>query len=645
MTLLISPFPTDCKAAKLADIVFIIDESGSIGTPNFQLVRAFLHSIVSGLDVGPKRVRVGIMSFADRPSALVHLNTFNDKNDLLKFIKILPYHGGGTNTRDALEYARKSVFIKEKGSRKDRGVQQVAVVITDGESQYNVSKAAYELRREGITVYAVGVKGANEDELKQMASYPTHKHTFVVDDFTKLKTLEQTLQKSMYICSPGGKKTALKFKMCVSLSAGDNLPVCCCPHRPYFLHTSKTSCKDQPGDLIFLIDSSGSIEYDDYQKMKDFMKSVIGKSIIGQNDVHVGVMQFSDRQTMEFPLNSFYSQDEMLQAIGDMIQFGGGTLTGEAITAVSQYFDVARGGRPNLKQRLVVITDGEAQDEVEGPAASLRANGVLVYGLYKNITQELCDVTNVCEKQRADLVFLIDYSGSIQQQDYTIMKNFTTEVISSFKISDDLVRVGCAQFSSEFKDEFYLNQWNTLETASKHIQKMIQSGGGTNIGKALDAIREYFEASRGSRRSEGISQNLVLITDGESQDDVEDAANRLRDLGIEVFAIGIGNVHDLELLQITGTPERLFTVQNFGSLENIKKKVVTYHANRSCCVRSGRRAVMLNRKSAFSKELQESYSFLPKVPANEYAAFCTNCKCLFSVAHRPDTQSRHTKPN
>uniref|UniRef100_A0A3Q3FLY1 VWFA domain-containing protein n=1 Tax=Labrus bergylta TaxID=56723 RepID=A0A3Q3FLY1_9LABR len=371
-----------------------------------------------------------------------------------------------------------------------------------------------------------------------------------------------------------------------------------------FCTLSVSACKDQPGDLIFLIDSSGSIEYDDYQKMKDFMKSVIGKSIIGQNDVHVGVMQFSDRQTMEFPLNSFYSQDEMLQAIGDMIQFGGGTLTGEAITAVSQYFDVARGGRPNLKQRLVVITDGEAQDEVEGPAASLRANGVLVYaigvvnanttqlleisgtpdrmyserdfdGLYKNITQELCDVTNVCEKQRADLVFLIDYSGSIQQQDYTIMKNFTTEVISSFKISDDLVRVGCAQFSSEFKDEFYLNQWNTLETASKHIQKMIQSGGGTNIGKALDAIREYFEASRGSRRSEGISQNLVLITDGESQDDVEDAANRLRDLGIEVFAIGIGNVHDLELLQITGTPERLFTVQNFGSLENIKKKVVS----------------------------------------------------------------------
>ncbi|KAM6995244.1 collagen alpha-6(VI) chain [Tautogolabrus adspersus] len=952
----------DCKAAKLADIVFIIDESGSIGTPNFNLVRSFLHSIVNGLDVGTSRVRVGIVMFADKPSALVHLNTFNDKNELLKFIKILPYHGGGTNTKEALNYARKSVFIKEKGSRKQQGVQQVAVVITDGASQYNVSDAAADLRREGITVYAVGIKGANEDELKQIASNPTHKHMYVVDSFTKLKSLEQTLQKSMcvniikqaisvntrkkgikegclqtdeadifflidhsgsiypadfsdmkkfiieflhtfriglqhvrigvakYADTPnlefdltehsdtkaledavlairqigGGTETgrALDFmgphferaeasrghkvsEYLIVITDGKSsdevkIPaeklraqgvkvyaigvkkadqeqlreISGDPKRTFFVNNfdalnpikddivtdicSPDACQDQPGDLIFLIDSSGSIDPGDYLKMKDFIKSVIGKSIIGQNDVHVGVMQFSTRQQIEFPLNTFYSKDEMTQAIDTMQQFGGGTHTGGAITAVSQYFDAAQGGRPNLKQRLMVITDGEAQDEVKRPAAALRAKGVLVYAigvvaanttqlleisgtpermyserdfdalkdlesqvalelceperdckkteradiiflvdrstsidkrlinvqnfmksmvnqttvgknltrfgvitfsnnpvsiftlkqsetkrdifkaisnietpngntgtgdaleyslkyfnsehggradlkvpqfllvitdggaqepsklyapskalrdkgisvfsigvedakreqldiiagndaskvfyvdtfdalehLYKNVTLQICPLTKpVCEKQKADLVFLIDQSGSILPTDYAIMKNFTIEVINSFKVSDDLVRVGCAQFSSEFQNEFYLNQLNAAADVNKHIQSMMQIGGGTNIGKALDAIREYFEASRGSRRSEGISQNLVLITDGESQDDVEDAADRLRGLGIEVFAIGIGDVHDLELLQITGTPERLFTVQNFGSLEKIKQKVV-----------------------------------------------------------------------
>ncbi len=186
---------TDCKAAKLADIVFIIDESGSIGTSNFQLVRTFLHTIVSGLEVSQSRVRVGIVMYNDRPTAQVYLNTFNDKSELLKFVKILPYHGGGTNTGAALNFAREKVFIKQRGSRKDKGVQQVAVVITDGESQDEVSTAAADLRRAGVTVYSVGVKDANEVQLKEMASYPTNKHMFIVDSFAKLKTLEQSLQK------------------------------------------------------------------------------------------------------------------------------------------------------------------------------------------------------------------------------------------------------------------------------------------------------------------------------------------------------------------------------------------------------------------------------------------------------------------
>ncbi|XP_031610902.1 collagen alpha-6(VI) chain isoform X2 [Oreochromis aureus] len=953
----------DCKAAKLADLVFIVDESGSIGSENFDLVRSFLQSVVSGLDVGDKRVRVGIVTYSDRATALVYLNSFNQKDSLLNFIKILPYRGGGTNTGAALDFTRENIFTEDAGSRKDKGVQQVAVVITDGESQDNVTEAAAALRRAGVTVYAVGVQNANEAELNQIASHPPNKHVFIVDTFDKLKGLKKNLQKTLcyniihqavsvstrragikegcvqtdeadmfflidhsgsihptdfydmkkfiiefintfrigpqhvrmgvakYADSPnlefdltdytdattlekaveeiiqvgGGTQTgrALEFmsphferavatrghkvpEFLVVITDGksqDKVKVPAerlrkqgvivyaigvkdadvaeleeisgNPKRTFFVNNfdalkpikddiitdicSPDVCKDIPGDLVFLIDSSGSIYPEDYTKMKEFMKSVIRKSIIGKNEVHVGVMQFSTVQRLEFPLNVHYTKEEMSTAIDNMEQMGGGTYTGKAIREVSQYFDAARGGRPSLRQRLVVITDGEAQDAVNRPAAALRAKGVVVYAigvvdanttqlleisgspdrmyaerdfdalrdlesqvalelcdpereckkteradiiflvdgstsitlkkfqsmlkfmqsmvnqttvgkdltrfgvilysnepksiftlnqfsskqevskaimalkspygdtytgkalnyalqffdakyggraelqvpqilmvitdgdatdpyslnepsvalrnkgvtvfsigveganktqlevmaghdksrvfyvdnfdalekLYKNITQVLCNSTKpVCEKQSADLVFLVDQSGSISQADYAVMKNFTIDLINSFKVSEDFIRAGFAQFSDIFQHEFYLNQFYTEKEISDHILKMSQRGGGTNIGLALTSIKEYFEASRGSRKSEGISQNLVLITDGESQDDVEDPAIELRALGIEVFAIGIGDVHILELLQITGTPESLFTVQNFGSLENIKQKVV-----------------------------------------------------------------------
>lgn len=153
------------------------------------------------------------------------------------------------------------------------------------------------------------------------------------------------------------------------------------------------------------------------------------------------------------------------------------------------------------------------------------------------------------------------------------MKNFTTELVNSFRVGEEFVRIGLAQFSDVFQHEFYLNEFYTEQAIGKHIGGLKQRRGGTKIGLALESILSHFEAVHGSRRSEKISQNLVLITDGDSQDDVEEAGYHLRQLGVEVFAIGIGNVHDLELLQITGTPKKLFTVQNFGSLENIKQKV------------------------------------------------------------------------
>lgn len=200
----------------MADIVFIIDESGSIGVANFQLVRTFLHSIVSGLEIGLTRVRVGVVMYNNRPRAQVNLNTFTSKSELLDFIKILPYQGGGTFTGAALKFARENVFIKEKGSRKDKGVQQVAVVITDGKSQDNVTNEAAFLRRAGVTVYSIGVRNANREELVEMASYPPKKHVFTVDNFALLKSVEQSLTKTLctniirQAVSVGARRTGIK---------------------------------------------------------------------------------------------------------------------------------------------------------------------------------------------------------------------------------------------------------------------------------------------------------------------------------------------------------------------------------------------------------------------------------------------------
>ncbi len=188
---------TDCTSAQVADIVFIVDESGSITSSNFQLVKSFIHRTISGLKVNSESVRVGMILYNDRPSAEFYLDSFINKSDILKYIKIIPYRGGGTATGAALKFAKDNLFTERRGSRKAFGVKQIAVIITDGKSQDDVTAPAAELRRSGVAVYALGVKDASVEELKKIGSYPERQFVFNVDSFQMLTSLEKSLRKSL----------------------------------------------------------------------------------------------------------------------------------------------------------------------------------------------------------------------------------------------------------------------------------------------------------------------------------------------------------------------------------------------------------------------------------------------------------------
>lgn len=187
----------DCISANIADIVFIVDESGNMGPENFQLVRNFLRNTILGLDVGIDKVRVAIVHYSDVPRADVYLNTYSNKSEILQYVQRLSYGRGKAYTGAALRFAKNNVFTKERGSRSDEHVQQIAVVITDGWSADEITNAAAELRRSGVTVFALGIKNVNIDELNEIASYPPRKFVFNVESFVKLNTLSSMLTESL----------------------------------------------------------------------------------------------------------------------------------------------------------------------------------------------------------------------------------------------------------------------------------------------------------------------------------------------------------------------------------------------------------------------------------------------------------------
>lgn len=186
-----------CTQESKADIVFLVDGSASIGLKNFQQIRDFLMSVVTNFDIAPNKIRVAMVQFSDTPKTEFFLNTYEEKQEILNYIKQLPYKTGGTYTGLALQFLLKNHFVEQAGSRANQMVPQIVFVITDGKSQDEVEPYAQELRQKGITVYAIGIKDADEKFLKKLASQPYENHVFSVSDFNALQEISLSVSREL----------------------------------------------------------------------------------------------------------------------------------------------------------------------------------------------------------------------------------------------------------------------------------------------------------------------------------------------------------------------------------------------------------------------------------------------------------------
>lgn len=195
----------------------MVDGSWSIGTENFEQIRRFLHTLVNSFDVGPDHVRIGLVQYSTTPRTEFLLNTHQKKEDILQYISKLPYMGGGTHTGEGLDFMLKNHFVEAAGSRAHQNVPQIAVVITDGKSQDNVESHAQDLKRKGIVVYAIGIKDADEDQLKEIANEPHSQHVYSVSDFAALQGISQSIVQTLCTTVEEVKRQLLQLttgKMC-----------------------------------------------------------------------------------------------------------------------------------------------------------------------------------------------------------------------------------------------------------------------------------------------------------------------------------------------------------------------------------------------------------------------------------------------
>lgn len=187
------------------------------------------------------------------------------------------------------------------------------------------------------------------------------------------------------------------------------------------------------------------------------------------------------------------------------------------------------------------------------------------------------------QTEEADIYFLIDESGSINTEEFPLMKTFILEFLLMFHIGPKHVRVGLVKFSSQPKREVNLLDIKDRESFEDAVEKVYQEGGGTNIGKAIHEMQSFFQEAVASRPNLEIPRILIVITDGKSQDEVETPAKLLREQGVIIYTIGVRGANQHELEDISGDPGKTFMVNNFDALLQIRHNII-----RKMCSKEGK---------------------------------------------------------
>ena len=168
------------------DMVFMLDQSGSVGQTNHDLAIQFIMNVVQFFTISLDTTRVGFVAYSTYSYIEFDLDRNTNLNSLLYRIGQVNYRGGWTATALALNT---SAYLLDpannRGARPaSEGIPKIAILITDGQSnQYPLTYAVPYIKSRGVQVYTIGIVNPDVGELQFISSDPDSDHVFLLNSY------------------------------------------------------------------------------------------------------------------------------------------------------------------------------------------------------------------------------------------------------------------------------------------------------------------------------------------------------------------------------------------------------------------------------------------------------------------------------
>ena len=115
-------------------------------------------------------------------------------------------------------------------------------------------------------------------------------------------------------------------------------------------------------DLMLIVDSSGSILPEDFERAKQALIDLVGRLNVATKKAGVAIINFASNMTLSGQSDVFeFNQPDLLAQIGALEQIGSRTATGDALALARSYCEAScRNISEGIPRVFVIITDGHS---------------------------------------------------------------------------------------------------------------------------------------------------------------------------------------------------------------------------------------------------------------------------------------------
>jgi len=181
------PCPPNLVCNSKADIVIVLDGSGSVRTKGFKATKLFARKLVERMEINENATKIGLIRFSKKVDVLEHM-TF-DKDGLLSQIDSMSFPRRTTSTSLALSMA---LEVLKAGGRKEVSKENTIVfLVTDGRpNNAEASNKMAETVRAGARLVVVpvgtGMGSAGLEQMMSWATFPPEENVLQAESYAGL---------------------------------------------------------------------------------------------------------------------------------------------------------------------------------------------------------------------------------------------------------------------------------------------------------------------------------------------------------------------------------------------------------------------------------------------------------------------------